>query len=98
MRREEKEEAGQGGEVRGKENERVVRRGVRGAKKEEQKGGGGGPVQPARKRRGTNGHRGVASSSACQPALPEMLTVPREINATGEKAVRVWWHTGLQVS
>lgn len=40
MRREEKEEAGQGGEVRGKENERVVRRGVRGAKKEEQKGGG----------------------------------------------------------
>lgn len=61
--------------------------------------GGGGPVQPARKRRGTNGHRGVASSSACQPALPEMLTVPREINATGEKkAVRVWWHTRLQVS
>lgn len=32
-----------------------------------------------------NGHRGVASSSACQPALPEMHRAPRDENATGEK-------------
>lgn len=64
----------------GKENERVV-----GGFEVQRRRNRGGPVQPARKRRGTNGHRGVASSSACQPALPEMLTVPREINATGER-------------
>lgn len=85
---EEKEEAGEEGGgcvcVEGEEEERRTGlRGVRGAKKEEQ----GGIASATCAQASGNGHRGVASSSACQPAaLPEMhRRTPRDENATGEK-------------
>lgn len=69
--------------VEGEEEERRTGlRGVRGAKKEEQ----GGIASATCAQASGNGHRGVASSSACQPALPEMhRRTPRDENATGEK-------------
>lgn len=71
--------------VEGEEEEEERRtglRGVRGAKKEEQ----GGIASATCAQASGNGHRGVASSSACQPALPEMhRRTPRDENATGEK-------------
>lgn len=81
---EEKEEAGQG-------REGCVWSGGRGRKGVERRTGGlrckeggtGGYATCAQA--SGNGHRGVASSSACQPALPEMHRAPRDENATGEK-------------